>query len=142
MVEDSKSGVKGASFSPKQPSSRAIRPEWVARFKQDAEVHLAQISEGLQLLPPLLGQTITPEETESEQHDLRELFRHAHNLKGTARMIGLVEIAEAARLLEEALGQAYLEPLLFVSLQRKAVQEQVDSLMGLIQNIVTLPSSA
>jgi chemotaxis protein histidine kinase CheA len=133
MIEDKNGEAEAPTSVPKQEPIRAIRPEWVARFKQEAEVHLVQITKGLQLLPPVLGQALTTEETAKEQYALRELFRHAHSVKGSARMIGLAEVAEKASLLEEILGQAYLEPTHFVSLLRTNVQQQVDFLMGLIK---------
>ncbi len=117
------------SFQPE----RIIRPEWVARFRQDAETHLHAISQGLSLLPLELGQTSTQEEAEKEQQALRELYRHAHSMKGSARMVGLMEIGEQAQLLEEQLNQAYFEPGGFDETERAAVKVQIEALLLLVK---------
>lgn len=122
---------------PLTANGRVIRPEWLVRFKNDATTHLTEISRIMILLPPQLAQTSTKEETEAEQKNLHELFRRAHSMKGAAQMVGLKEIGEKARQLEELLKQAYLEPTKFGTLQRESVRQRIQELQTLIDTQLT-----
>lgn len=84
----------------------------MGRFKQEARRHLQALSDQLAVLdrvyqPGLVG---TTDEllSEAEFKSLRELFRLAHTLKGSAKMVGQVEVADLAEQLETFLGEAYL----------------------------------
>lgn len=118
---------EGTSKNPAQP--RWIgRPEWLARFREEAIAHLAEISLGLEKLPPRLGQSESAEERQAQYWAVRELYRQAHTIKGSAGMVGLSEIAEQAGQLEELLGQAMKEPASFNSPQRELVRSRTEQL--------------
>lgn len=113
-------------------SPRVIRPEWLARFKVDALAHLAEINHKFILLPAELGQTTSREETEAEQQALYEIYRRSHSIKGSASMVGLTEIANKARRLEELLKRAYEAPARFDSEQRTSATRQLEELRELL----------
>lgn len=113
---------------------RVFRPEWLARFRQDAETHLVEILQGLQALTDQAGLE-TGEEAEQEQPVLRELFRHAHSLKGAALMLEQTAIAEVAADLETILREAWLEPARFSEAERAKVGQQVNYLRELVAQV-------
>ena len=139
MIENNFEQPEGFVPPVEQKPRRLIRPEWLARFRQAAEAHLAEIEQGLNLLPAQLGQATGKDETEKEQQALRELFRQAHTLKGSARMVEQEQIAEEAAALEHTLGEAYLDPSGFGQLERASVRQTLQGLQELIKN-VTNPS--
>jgi len=110
-----------------------LHPEWVARFREEALVHVAEISQGLEKLPPHLGQSEDEEAGLAEHKAVRELYRHAHTIKGSAGMVGLEEIAEQARQLEELFGQALKELAEFNDLQREVVATRTARLRAALQ---------
>ncbi len=67
-----------------------------AIFHSESEEHLHGLDEGLLFLETNLTHAAT----------LQELFRHAHNLKGTARMLGLEDLGSIAHHFEDVLGAA------------------------------------
>lgn len=127
-------GNKKTQASDAAHSPRVIRPEWLARFKEDARVHLNEISGKLAALPLELGQTTTStkEKTEAEQQIRHEIYRRAHSMKGSASMVGLTEIANKARQLEELLKKAYEEPAEFDSSQRSSAEQLLEGLRQLL----------
>jgi len=71
-------------------------PELRALFAAESEEHLRALDEGLLRL----------EGAPDDKATLEEVFRHAHSLKGAARMLGLGDIETLAHAFEEALGLA------------------------------------
>ncbi len=82
--------------------------EFIGEFRAEARDHLAKLSEGL----------VSLEAHPDQAGLLDELFRSAHTIKGSARMMGLEQINQLAHLLEDALAalrshQAIPQPALF-----------------------------
>lgn len=70
--------------------------EMRALFGAESEEHLQHLDEGLLRL----------ETAPDEQATLEDVFRHAHSLKGSARMLGLSDVEALAHGFEDALGAA------------------------------------
>jgi HPt (histidine-containing phosphotransfer) domain-containing protein len=102
-------------------------PKWLARFKPEAARHLVELIRGLEHLqpktlvkPPNLKATF--EEITRTNPELRELYRLAHTLKGSAGMVGQTEIAEYAEQIERDLTAVLFDPDCFdEDLRRKLV---------------------
>ncbi|MTW19941.1 hybrid sensor histidine kinase/response regulator [Allochromatium palmeri] len=69
--------------------------KFLPRFTGEARDHLGRLASGL--APLASGANLDPE-------TINELFRAAHTIKGSARMLKLTSIAETAHQLEEVLG--------------------------------------
>jgi chemotaxis protein histidine kinase CheA len=136
MIENNFEQPEGFVPPVEQKLRRVIRPEWLARFRQAAEAHLAEIEQGLDLLPAQLGQATGKDEAEKEQQALRELFRQAHTLKGSARMVEQEQIAEEAAALEHTLGEAYLDPTGFGQPERASLRQKLNQLLALVKAVV------
>jgi len=65
-------------------------------FRIESSEHLQKLDAGLLQL----------EKTPSDQALIAEVFREAHSLKGSARMLGLIDIQELANKVEDMLGEA------------------------------------
>lgn len=94
-------------------------------FKAESEEYLQQMDEGLLLL----------ESNPSDGGPLDVLFRHAHNLKGAARMLGVSEVEQVAHVFEDALGAAKRREAPLTSLM-------IDRMCGALDGIRKLVSSA
>ncbi len=70
--------------------------EMRALFSAESEEHLQHLDEGLLRL----------ETSPKDSTTLEEVFRHAHSLKGAARMLGLSDVEALAHGFEDALGAA------------------------------------
>ena len=75
-------------------SSWANDPELVATFRQEVEDRLASLCDGLLKL----------ENHPQPRQLVAALFRDAHTVKGSARMLGLDGVVEAAHRSEDLLG--------------------------------------
>ena len=75
-------------------SSWANDPELVATFRQEVEDRLASLCDGLLKL----------ESHPQPRQLVAALFRDAHTVKGSARMLGLEGVVEVAHLAEDLLG--------------------------------------
>ncbi len=71
------------------------RKVFLAKFKEEATERLQKINEGI----------INLEQDPNNQALLNELLRESHTLKGSARMVGLIEIGEVAHRVEDILVQ-------------------------------------
>jgi chemotaxis protein histidine kinase CheA len=93
------------------------RQDWVIRFKSEADKHIAGmrerlarvIREGVNLVVPRPAHNDQPRVDGDE--NLKELFRLAHTLKGSAGMVGLDDVQAVAEELEQILGTVYYNPV-------------------------------
>jgi chemotaxis protein histidine kinase CheA len=102
--------------------SPQARQKWASRFKRDASVHLSKLATGLETVQPrLLPEAHTTDSAANPEAvdlsalnpELRELFRLAHTLKGSAGMVEQLRVAAVAEKLETELGKVYREPSYF-----------------------------
>ena len=71
--------------------SRKVTPELFAAFMHEAQEHLAEIG-------PVVSNL-----DEADRDALKLAFRHSHNLKGSASLLGLSTLSHVARVQEEIL---------------------------------------
>jgi chemotaxis protein histidine kinase CheA len=105
-----------------------VRLDWVKRFRQEANQSLGEIREMMNALD--WERPDTP-----EQPLLRRMFVKVHGLKGTAGMVGLVQIAEKAAELEALWGEALLEPQNLNTGLRKTSEIKTAELRALVEEI-------
>ncbi len=89
--------------------------KWLARFKPEAARHLVELARGLEHLHPqtLVKPTnlkATFEEIARTNPKLRELYRLAHTLKGSAGMVRQTEVAGLAEQIEKNLTRVVFDP--------------------------------
>ena len=77
--------------------SRKVTPELFAAFMNEAQEHLAEIG-------PVVSNL-----DESDLDALKHAFRHSHNLKGSASLLGLSTLSHVARVQEEILEALFEE---------------------------------
>ncbi|HEX2916808.1 MAG TPA: Hpt domain-containing protein [Chloroflexia bacterium] len=105
-----------------------LKTEWFIRFQQEARTHLGEIDEALKKLDwKREGQARSAEEKEAEASQIKPLFVKAHNIKGTAAMLGLEELAAKAMELETLWWEAVENPdCLNESLRAKAEADLIE----------------
>lgn len=69
------------------------KAKFLARFVDEAREHISRLNEGLKVLDK------NPEDTDT----LNAVFRSAHTIKGSSRMMKLIPVSEVAHKLEDAL---------------------------------------
>ena len=96
-------------------------------FRSECEEHLQTLDDGLLRL-------------ETSPHDnaaLERVFRAAHSLKGTSRMLNFSEVEGIAHHLEDQLGDAKRGSLLLTSGIIDRLYVGVDAIRALVQEIVS-----
>jgi len=83
------------------------KAEWVLRFKHDTAQYVVGLQKELQLAAELVSSAISVALSQSELDNLRELYRLAHTIKGSAAMVDQLEIARLAQQLEQIAGESY-----------------------------------
>jgi chemotaxis protein histidine kinase CheA len=81
-----------------------LDPKVLALLFADFDLEFSHIRSELMTIAPELGHPETREDA------VRKLFRHVHTLKGSARAIGLEQVAGLAHALEDCLSVARVEP--------------------------------
>lgn len=95
------------------------KQDWVIRYKSEASKHIAGMRERLAYIIKNGVNTIIPSPAFGDvprvdgDENLKELFRLAHTLKGSAGMVGLDDIQAIAEELEEVLGKVYFNPAIY-----------------------------
>lgn len=69
------------------------RSRFIAKFSEEAREHISALNEGLLII----------EKGAEDKEVLNDIFRAAHSIKGTSRMLKLTEITEVAHKLEDLL---------------------------------------
>lgn len=101
--------------------------EMLAIFKAESEEYLQTLDRGLLQL----------EGDPQARATLDALFRAAHNLKGTAGMLGLVGVQEVAHRFEDVLGQARRDPAALTTDTVERLYGGVDALRQLVHASIT-----
>jgi len=97
--------------------------ELVSIFKTESDERLQSLDQGLLRL-------------EADPHDsatINELFREAHNLKGAARMLGVVDVGTVAHRFEDILGDARRGELVFTSDRIDGLYYGLDAIRKLVR---------
>jgi two-component system chemotaxis sensor kinase CheA len=99
---------------------------FVLRFIDEAREHLQQLNEGVALL----------EQGQADTEQINGLFRSAHTLKGSSRMLKLVPITETAHALEDLLSALREGKLTFDGAQHSGLLYQaLDHLTSLVDQL-------
>ncbi|OSM05140.1 hybrid sensor histidine kinase/response regulator [Magnetofaba australis] len=94
-------------------------------FSAECDEHLRKLDDGL----------LTLEKTPNDQELLKELFREAHSLKGSARMLGVVSVERVAHRFEDWLGEA--------SRSQTAIDsERIDRMVAVLDDIRRMARAA
>ncbi len=99
--------------------------KFVARFVEEARDHLNRLSEGLSAL----------ESGNADKEGINAIFRSAHTVKGSSRMLKLASITETAHKLEDVLGALRDGSLSFSSPLGQLLHRAVDSLATLVDQL-------
>ncbi len=83
------------------------KAEWALRFKHDAAQYVAGLQREVQLAAAFASATTPVALSQSELDNLRELYRLAHTIKGSAAMVDQPEVARLGQQLEQLFGESY-----------------------------------
>lgn len=97
--------------------------KFLARFVEEAREHLGQIERGLEALDRDAGDADT----------LNQVFRSAHTIKGSARMLKLAAISDTAHSMEDVLGAMRDGGLGYAPALGKVLYRAVDAIAVLVQ---------
>ncbi len=99
--------------------------KFIARFVEEAGVHCARISEGL------LNLDKTPDDPEI----INGLFRSAHTIKGSSRMMKISGVGELAHKMEDVLEAARSGKLSLTSSVTDILFKGVDALVAMLEKV-------
>jgi two-component system, chemotaxis family, sensor kinase CheA len=99
--------------------------KFVIRFIEEARDHINRLNDGLSAL----------ESGSSDAEVINTIFRSAHTIKGSSRMLKLVTITETAHKLEDVMGGLRDGSLLFSPPLGQLLYRAVDALSGLIDTL-------
>ncbi len=97
-----------------------------AIFKEESKEHIQHLNEGF----------LSLERDPSQLSLLSELFRHAHSIKGSARMMGFTAVEKVAHAMETVLGKLQKGELLINKEIASALYRGVDFLSEIIEGIL------
>ncbi|MCF8210197.1 MAG: hybrid sensor histidine kinase/response regulator [Rhodoferax sp.] len=99
--------------------------KFIARFIEEARDHISQLSNGLSAL----------ESGQAGKEQINTLFRSAHTIKGSSRMLKLTTITETAHRLEDVLGALRDGSLAFGPTLGQLLYRCVDALSDLLERL-------
>ena len=97
--------------------------KFIARFTDEAREHIGKINEGLVIL----------EKTPDDAETINAVFRSAHTIKGSSRMLKLDGIAEVAHKLEDALGALRTGNIIYTKAFADLLFRCVDAITDMIE---------
>ncbi len=106
--------------------------KFVARFVEEARDHLKQLNDGLSTL----------EAGRADREGIDTIFRSAHTIKGSSRMLKLATITETAHKLEDVMGGLRDGSLQFSPPLGQLLYRAVDALSGLVDKLAETGDSA
>jgi two-component system, chemotaxis family, sensor kinase CheA len=98
---------------------------FTARFVEEAQDHLRRLEEGLSAL----------QANPSDQENINQVFRSAHTIKGSSRMLKFTAINETAHKLEDVLGALRGGEVTYTPELGRLIQRAVDAIAVLVQRI-------
>ncbi|MBI5076108.1 MAG: hybrid sensor histidine kinase/response regulator [Nitrospirae bacterium] len=99
--------------------------KFIARFVEEARDHIEALNQGLVRL----------EKTPGDEENINAIFRAAHTIKGSSRMLKLTAITDVAHKLEDALGALREKRIAHTRELAGLLFRAVDALAGMIQNV-------
>src|SRR5512140_533359 len=101
--------------------------KFLARFVEEAREHCSRISEGL----------LNLEKSPGDAEMLNGLFRSAHTIKGSSRMMKLSGVTELAHKMEDVLDAVRGGEITIVPSVSDALFRGVDALSAMLERIVS-----
>jgi len=99
--------------------------KFIARFVEEARDHINKLNDGLSAL----------DSGTADKEVINAIFRSAHTIKGSSRMLQLVTITETAHKLEDVMGALRDGSLHFSSPLGQLLYRAVDALSALVDNL-------
>ena len=99
--------------------------KFIVRFVEEARDHINQLNTGLAAL----------EAGNADQEKINSIFRSAHTIKGSSRMLKLTTITETAHKLEDVMGGLRDGSLKFSAPLGQLLYRAVDALSGLVDTL-------
>jgi len=96
-----------------------------ARFIEEARDHIARLGEGLDALA----------REPSDRENINSIFRSAHTIKGSSRMLKLIPITDTAHQLEEVLGALRDDSLRYSPELGRLLYRGIDGLSALVERL-------
>lgn len=106
--------------------------KFVIRFVEEARDHINRLNDGLAAL----------ESGSTDKEIINSIFRSAHTIKGSSRMLKLVTVTETAHKLEDVMGALRDGSLLFNSSLGQLLFRAVDALSNLIDQLAETGDAA
>ena len=98
---------------------------FIARFVEEARDHLTRLEEGLAAL----------EADPADKETINSIFRSAHTIKGSSRMLKLMAISDTAHRAEDVLGALREGSMVYSSELGRLLQRSVDALASLVDRV-------
>lgn len=105
--------------------------KFVLRFVEEARDHLAKMGDGIASL----------EQGAADPEFINALFRSAHTIKGSSRMVKLTTITETAHRLEDLLGAMREGTLQFSAELGQALYRGIDAIAQLVDRVAEQPAN-
>lgn len=99
--------------------------KFVVRFIEEARDHLRRLTEGLSAI----------EQGDASHDQIHVLFRSAHTIKGSSRMLKLMSLSELAHRLEDVLAALRDQQLLFSPALLVSLHQAVDGLSSMVDQL-------
>lgn len=99
--------------------------KFVARFIEEARDHVARLGDGLDAL----------ERNPTDRENINTIFRSAHTIKGSSRMLKLITISDTAHKLEDVLGAMREGSLAYSSELGSLLYRGVDGLSAMVERL-------
>jgi chemotaxis protein histidine kinase CheA len=99
--------------------------KFVARFVEEARDHVARLGDGLDAL----------ERDPADRENINTIFRSAHTIKGSSRMLKLATITDTAHKLEDVLGALREGSLAYSSELGRLLYRGVDAMAALVERL-------
>ena len=106
--------------------------KFVIRFVEEARDHINRLNDGLAAL----------ESGSADKDGINSIFRSAHTIKGSSRMLKLVTISETAHKLEDVMGALRDGSLLFSPPLGQLLYRAVDALSNLVDQLAETSDGA
>lgn len=97
--------------------------KFIGRFVDEAEEHLIALNKGMQAL----------ENNSADEETINQIFRSAHTIKGSSRMLKLIPISELAHTVEDALGALRAGTIKFTPELGAILYKGIDAIAALIE---------
>jgi two-component system chemotaxis sensor kinase CheA len=108
------------------------KSKYIGRFCDEAGEHLKKISDGLVIL----------EKNQADDETMNQLFRSAHTVKGSGRMLGLTKISDVAHKLEDVLEAVKKGELTLTQAHFNALLAAVDVISEAVAGVRQTQSDA